>query len=68
MENSIRDAPVYRGTICGKEILFDGEKMPFGPQLLFVADSMESLVVSAEICEDAWSSVPPSIEAARKGQ
>ena len=55
------------GPSAAREILFDGEKMPFGPQLLFVADSMESLVVSAEICEDAWSSVPPSIEAAREG-
>lgn len=49
------------------EILFDGEMIPFGPQLLFVAASMESLVVSAEICEDVWSAVPPGIEAALEG-
>lgn len=28
---------------------------------------MEGLIVSAEICEDVWSAVPPSIEAAREG-
>ena len=50
-----------------REILFDGEMIPFGPQLLFTASSMESLIVSAEICEDVWSPIPPSIEAAREG-
>ena len=50
-----------------REILFEGERIPFGPQILFAAASMESLVVSAEICEDVWSPVPPSIEAAREG-
>lgn len=28
---------------------------------------MEELVVSAEVCEDVWCPVPPSIEAAREG-
>ena len=28
---------------------------------------MANLIVSAEICEDVWSPVPPSIEAAREG-
>lgn len=50
-----------------REILFEGGKIPFGPQILFAASSMEALVVSAEICEDVWSPVPPSIEAAREG-
>lgn len=45
----------------------DGVEMPFGPKLLFQADCMEELVVSAEICEDVWSPVPPSIEAAIHG-
>ncbi len=49
------------------EILFDGEYVPFGPKLLFAAREMDSLIVSAEICEDVWSSVPPSIEAAGEG-
>ena len=50
-----------------REILFDGQVVPFGPQLLFESTVMDSLVVSAEICEDVWSPVPPSIEAAREG-
>lgn len=50
-----------------REILFDGERIPFGPQLLFTAREMDSLIISAEICEDVWSPVPPSIEAVREG-
>ncbi len=56
-----------QGPKKAREILFDGETVPFGPQLLFTASSMESLVVSAEICEDAWAAVPPSVKAAREG-
>ena len=48
-------------------ILFDGKEIPFGPQLLFVEKQMANLIVSAEICEDVWSPVPPSIESAREG-
>ena len=47
--------------------LFDGEEIPFGPQILFEADGMEDLTVSAEICEDVWSPIPPSIRAALEG-
>ena len=47
--------------------LFGGKEIPFGPQLLFVENQMANLIVSAEICEDVWSPVPPSIEAAREG-
>lgn len=50
-----------------EKILFDGKEIPFGPQLLFVENQMANLIVSAEICEDVWSPVPPSIEAAREG-
>lgn len=50
-----------------EKILFGGKEIPFGPQLLFVESQMANLIVSAEICEDVWSPVPPSIEAAREG-
>lgn len=50
-----------------REILLDGDRIPFGPQLLFQATSMENLIVSAEICEDVWSPIPPSIKAALEG-
>ena len=39
----------------------------FGPQILFQATAMENLIVSAEICEDVWSPIPPSIGAALEG-
>lgn len=50
-----------------REIEFDGEMVPFGPKILFTAKQMEHLIVAAEICEDVWSPVPPSIEAVREG-
>ena len=50
-----------------EKILFGGKEIPFGPQLLFVENQMANLIVSAEICEDVWSPIPPSIEAAREG-
>lgn len=50
-----------------REITFEGKKIPFGPQILFQAEGMEELVVAAEICEDVWSPVSPSIQAALEG-
>ena len=50
-----------------REITFDRKKIPFGPQILFQAEGMEELVVAAEICEDVWSPIPPSIQAALEG-
>lgn len=50
-----------------RKIEFDGEMVPFGPNILFTAKQMEHLIVAAEICEDVWSPVPPSIEAVREG-
>ena len=50
-----------------REITFEGKKIPFGPQILFQAEGMEELVVAAEICEDVWSPIPPSIQAALEG-
>ena len=48
-------------------ITFEGDRIPFGPQILFQATAMENLIVSAEICEDVWSPIPPSIGAALEG-
>ena len=48
-------------------ISYEGEEILFGPQILYQAAEMDDLVVSAEICEDVWSPIPPSIEAAREG-
>ena len=50
-----------------RDIFFEGDVVPFGPQLLFQSTVMEGLIVSAEICEDVWSPIPPSIRAAMEG-
>lgn len=56
-----------KGPDTARMIRFGGREVPFGPQLLFEAKEMEELIVSAEICEDVWCPVPPSIQAAREG-
>lgn len=57
----------HAGPSYVREISLDGKEIPFGSQLLFEEESVEGFIVSAEICEDVWSAVPPSIEAAREG-
>ncbi len=56
-----------RGPEVARTISFEDQEIPFGPKLLFTSRNMEALVVAAEICEDVWSPIPPSIEAAREG-
>ncbi len=41
-----------------KEVHLDGERIPFGIDLLFEADG--GVVVGVEICEDLWMPIPPS--------
>lgn len=48
-------------------ISYGEEKIPFGPQILFGCKELPDLIVSAEICEDVWSPIPPSIQAALVG-
>ncbi|MFI3209004.1 MAG: NAD(+) synthase, partial [Eubacteriales bacterium] len=50
-----------------ENIEFLGENVEFGPNILFRSDSMDELIVSAEICEDVWAATPPSLEAAIQG-
>jgi len=51
----------------GGEITIGRHSAPFGPDLLFVAEDIDGLVVHAEICEDLWVPVPPSSLAALAG-
>ena len=44
-----------------------GAEVPFGPDLLFVADDVPGLVLHVEICEDMFVPIPPSAEAALAG-
>ncbi|MCI8638645.1 MAG: NAD(+) synthase [Coprococcus sp.] len=50
-----------------RKIHYEGKEILFGPQILYQAEQMEELIVAAEICEDVWSPIPPSIRAAREG-
>lgn len=50
-----------------EEILFAGERIPFGPQLIFEEETMKELRVSAELCEDLWSVESPGAKAVQKG-
>lgn len=48
-------------------IMYEGDEIPFGPQLLFTCYEMPNLVVSAEICEDVWAPIPPSVKSVLTG-
>jgi NAD+ synthase (glutamine-hydrolysing) len=52
---------------AGGEITVGGQKVPFGPDLLFAAADVPGLVLHAEVCEDMWVPIPPSAEAALAG-
>ena len=41
--------------------------VPFGPDLLFVADDVPGFVLHVEVCEDMWVPVPPSAVASLAG-
>lgn len=44
-----------------------GQTVPFGTGLTFCCENMPELCFSAEVCEDLWSPVPPSTQAALSG-
>ena len=46
---------------------WQGEKVPFGQNLLFHCAEVPGLCVAAEICEDLWAPNPPSIFHAMAG-
>ncbi|RNL78948.1 NAD(+) synthase [Nocardioides marmorisolisilvae] len=48
-------------------IILRGEHIPFGIDLIFVADDVPGLELHVEICEDMWVPVPPSARAAVAG-
>jgi NAD+ synthase (glutamine-hydrolysing) len=55
-----RDAVMREATLLGQTV-------PFGSDVLFVAENVDDLVVHAEICEDVWTPVPPSTFGALAG-
>ena len=50
-----------------REVLFLGEQVPFGNDLIFEAGNVEGFRLHAEICEDVWTPIPPSTYAALAG-
>ena len=46
--------------LAGLDIDVNGDRVPFGTDLLFAAEGFEDFLVHAEICEDYWAAVPPS--------
>jgi len=69
--------PVYREFYEARQLAagddqrgeFDlaGQRVPFGPDLLFAANDLPGFVLAVEVCEDMWVPVPPSAEAALAG-
>lgn len=53
--------------ITGLTIRLGEEEVPFGTDLLFVAEDLPRFVVHAEICEDYWAPTPPSTAGALAG-
>lgn len=48
-------------------ILSDGRSVPFGVRQIFSCETLPSLSIALEICEDGWVPSPPSVEAVTHG-
>ncbi|AHH19670.1 putative NAD+ synthase NadE [Nocardia nova SH22a] len=48
-------------------VTVDGQRVPFGADLLFEAKDMPGLAIAVEICQDAWVPLPPNVFAALAG-
>lgn len=46
---------------AGSTVRLGNQEVPFGMDLLFVAEQQPDLVVGVEICEDYWVQVPPHV-------
>ncbi len=57
----------YPGPDMPDIIWYEEEDVPFGPQILFTCEELPKLIVSAEIGEDLWATVSPSVGAALAG-
>ena len=50
-----------------RDVMFLGEVVPFGADLIFEATNVEDFSLHVEICEDLWAPIPPSSYAAMAG-
>jgi NAD+ synthase (glutamine-hydrolysing) len=46
--------------VTDNELLWDGQRIPFGTDLLFRAEGLPGCMIGIEICEDVWVANPPS--------
>ena len=51
----------------GQTIQVAGERVPFGPDLIFRATDVPDLALFVEVCEDMWVPIPPSAHASLAG-
>ena len=49
------------------EITIGDESVPFGSSLIFSCEELSELTVGAELCEDLWVPLPPSVKLAMSG-
>ncbi len=55
------------GPTCAQNITFEGREIPFGPKLLFQADTIEQLLVSAELGDELFAPVSPAVDCTAQG-
>ena len=53
--------------LTGLDVTLCGQTVPFGPDLIFAAATIEDFIFHAEICEDFWAPTPPSSDGALAG-
>lgn len=53
--------------LSGLEIDVAGQRVPFGPDLIFAAEDLRDFSFHVEICEDYWAPTPPSTMGALAG-
>jgi NAD+ synthase (glutamine-hydrolysing) len=51
----------------GMSMVFAGQEVPFGTDLVFAADDLDDFIFHIEICEDYWAPLPPSTMGAMAG-
>lgn len=61
------DRHFYPGSAQIEYTRLQGEEVPFSTNLLFVCEQMPNVKVAAEICEDLWTPMPPSVDHALAG-
>jgi NAD+ synthase (glutamine-hydrolysing) len=54
-------------TARSRQVVLNGEAIPFGTHLLLDATNVEGLILGVEICEDLWVPIPPSSFQALRG-